>query len=131
VRYLSRRVAVDEVVIFPADIPLVQAEDVRAVINALTDGPAAPRVVVVRARDGGTNALALRPPEIIPMRFGVASAEAHLSEVRNAGAAAVELQNERIAFDVDSPDDLAALASLAAGPATSGWLRARAGYVPR
>jgi 2-phospho-L-lactate guanylyltransferase len=120
VRYLARRVGHREVVILPADIPLVTSADIGAICDAFEDD--APRCVIVRARDGGTNALALRPPEAIPMRFGVESAAAHVAEAQAAGIDVVELQLERVAFDVDAPEDLAALASLDVGPATRRWL---------
>lgn len=126
-RYLARRVAADELLILPADIPLATAGDIAAVIDALAEAPR--RAAIVRARDGGTNALAMRPAEAVPMRFGPASADAHLSAAADAGIEAVELALERIAFDVDGPDDLAALPDLPVGAATRGWLDARARYV--
>jgi 2-phospho-L-lactate guanylyltransferase len=74
-RYMARRVAVSELLILPADIPAAHAGDMSAVVEALdaADG----RCVIVRARDNGTNALGLRPPEAVPMRFGRDSADAH------------------------------------------------------
>jgi len=128
-RYLARRVAVAELVILPADIPLVRPDDVRAIVDAL--GARNGRAVIVRARDNGTNALAMRPPEALPMRFGRNSADAHLSAARDAGVEVVELANEGLAFDVDAPEDLEALASLPVGAATAGWLEARAHYTAR
>lgn len=125
-RYLSRRVAVSELVILPADVPLVRAEDVRTVIDALAG--AGERAAIVRARDGGTNALAMRPPEALAMRFGRESAAAHVGEAAAAGVPMIELTIERLAFDVDAPDDLAALSNMTVGAATAGWLAARAHY---
>jgi 2-phospho-L-lactate guanylyltransferase len=125
-RYIGRRMAASEIVILPADIPLVRADDVRAVVDALAGMGA--RAVLVRARDGGTNALALRPVEAVPMRFGRQSCDAHLAEARAAGIEAVELASERLSFDVDAPEDLDALGSLAVGAATAGWLEASAHY---
>ena len=58
-------VGVGSTMILPADIPLVRAEDVREVVDALGDGA---RVVMVRAGDNGTNALAMRPVETIKGR---------------------------------------------------------------
>jgi 2-phospho-L-lactate guanylyltransferase len=125
-RYMARRIAVSELVILPADIPLVRREDVRNIVDALasTEG----RAIIVRARDNGTNALAMRPPEAVPMRFGRDSADAHAAAAREAGIEAIELRNERVAFDVDAVDDLEALATLPVGAATAGWLEARAHY---
>ncbi len=125
-RYMARRVAVAELVILPADIPLVRADDVRAVVDAL--GAHGERAAIVRARDNGTNALAMRPPEAVPMRFGRSSADAHVAAAREGGVEMIEIVNERLAFDVDAPEDLEALASLPVGAATAGWLEARAHY---
>ena len=125
-RYLARRIAVDELVVLPADVPMIVAADVREVVEALAG--ADPRVVLVRSRDNGTNALALRPPEAIGMHYGRNSADAHKAAAVAIGVAVVEMTNDRLAFDVDSPDDLAALPSLAVGAATAGWLAARASY---
>jgi 2-phospho-L-lactate guanylyltransferase len=122
-RYMARRVAVSELVIVPADVPLVRADDVRAVVDALggVDG----RMVIVRARDNGTNALAMQPAEAVPMRFGRDSADAHIEAARAAGVDVIEIENERLAFDVDAAEDVEALASLPVGAATAGWLAAR------
>ena len=125
-RYLARRVAVDELIVLPADVPMILAADIRDVVDALN--VAEPRVVLVRSRDNGTNALARRPPEIVAMHYGRNSADAHRADADSNGVPVTELVNERLAFDVDSPDDLAALPSLAVGAATAGWLAARASY---
>lgn len=120
-RYLARRVAVSELVILPADVPLARAADARAVVEALAadDGP---RVVLVRSRDNGTNALALRPPEVIAVRFGPDSADAHAAAARAAGVEPVELPLDHLAFDVDAPEDFDALRALPVGPATRRFL---------
>ncbi len=125
-RYLARRVVAGELVILPADIPLARADDILGVVAAL-DAPGN-RAVVVRSRDGGTNALALRPPEAIAMRYGRGSADAHLAAAAAAGIETIELHNERLAFDVDAPEDLIEMALLPVGAATAGWLEARAHY---
>ncbi len=125
-RYLARRVAVDELVVLPADVPMILAADVREVVDALA-GPE-PRVVLVRSRDNGTNALALRPPEAVAMHYGRNSADAHRADADANDVPVIELANERLAFDVDSPDDLALLPTLAVGATTAGWLAARASY---
>jgi 2-phospho-L-lactate guanylyltransferase len=124
-RYLARRVAVSELLILPADIPLVRAEDLRAIIDVL--GGADRAVTLVRANDGGTNALAIRPPEAIDMHFGEQSADAHIAAARAANITPVELDLARLRFDVDSPADVDALATFDLGAATRGWLDARGG----
>ena len=126
-RYVARRLAANELIIVPADLPLLRADDVRAVADALAAGDAG-RAVIVRSRDGGTNALALRPPEALPLHFGPLSADAHAAAAVHAGVPLVEIALERVAFDVDAPEDIDALASLPCGPATAGWLAARAAF---
>jgi len=128
-RYMARRVAVSELLVVPADIPLARGSDIRALMEALGDG--APCVAIARARDNGTNALALRPPEAIPMRFGPDSADAHADAARTAGVRLVQVENARLSFDIDAPEDLDELATAAAGAATAGWLDARAHYAAR
>jgi 2-phospho-L-lactate/phosphoenolpyruvate guanylyltransferase len=125
-RYLARRMAVTELLILPADIPLARPDDLHAIVAALDRAPEAG--AIVRARDGGTNALALRPPDALPMRFGRGSADAHRDAADDSGLRLVELSLDRVAFDVDSPEDLDALPSLRTGAATTGWLEARAHY---
>ena len=124
-RYLARRVAVAELVILPADIPLARAPDIRAVVEAL-GADAAPRAVLVRSRDNGTNALALRPPEAIAMHYGPNSADAHRTAADSANLEVIELTNDRLSFDVDSPEDLAEMTTMQVGAATSAWLETRA-----
>jgi 2-phospho-L-lactate guanylyltransferase len=129
-RYLARRVAVSELVILPADIPLARSDDVCAVVEALA-ATETPRAVLVRSRDNGTNALALRPPEAIAPRYGRDSADAHRAAAEAAHLDVVELSLERLAFDVDAPEDLVDLAKMPLGAATAGWLDARAGLARR
>jgi 2-phospho-L-lactate guanylyltransferase len=120
----------NEIVIFPADIPLARAADVRSVVDAFDAAPQQ-RVVLVRSRDNGTNALAMRPARAIPMRFGPNSADAHRAAAAAAGITVVEVRNERIARDVDGPDDLAGLGRRTVGAATRAWLAARPHRVGR
>lgn len=118
-RYLARRVGVDELLILPADIPLVTPEALRAVCDAL--GGASRAVAIAPARDGGTNALAIRPAEAIGMRFGVDSARAHAAAARSAGIEPAEVLVPALAFDVDAPEHLAELAREQCGSATHAW----------
>ena len=101
-----------------ADLPRLCADDVRALVAAA----ATHDVVIVRADDERhTNALALTPPGCLPTAFGRAdSFDAHLAAARAAGLRLAVVDNPRIAFDVDGPEDHARLvASTARGRATS------------
>jgi 2-phospho-L-lactate guanylyltransferase len=86
-----------------ADLPRLQVDDVRGLVALLDDHD----VVIVRAEDGKhTNALALTPATCLETAFGRAdSFEAHVAAARAAGLRLAILDNARIAFDVDGPDD--------------------------
>jgi 2-phospho-L-lactate guanylyltransferase len=87
------------------DLPNLGADDVAALLDALPD---AGGVAIAPDRAGtGTNALALRPPNAIGFRFGAGSFTAHALEAQNAGAPFAEVHRPGLAFDLDTPADLA------------------------
>ena len=55
----------------------------------------------------GTNGLALRPPDVIGFRFGLDSLAGHVAEAQAAGVPLVEVVRPGLAFDLDTPADLA------------------------
>jgi 2-phospho-L-lactate/phosphoenolpyruvate guanylyltransferase len=92
--------------VFPADLPLLDAEDVRAVLEA-SEGTS-----VVISPDGarsGTNALLTRPPDALPFAFGPDSFEAHLQAARGRGLDVKVCERSHLAFDLDTAEDLARL----------------------
>ena len=93
--------------VLPADLPLLEADDVRAVLEAAGEGPS-----VVLSPDGarlGTNALVSRPPEALPFVFGPDSFEAHLQAARGRDLDLRICERSRLAFDLDTAGDLARL----------------------
>jgi 2-phospho-L-lactate guanylyltransferase len=99
---------VDEVttlVVLHGDLPNLGADDVAALLEAI---PAERGVAIAPDRAGtGTNGLALRPPDVIGFRFGVDSLAAHIADAGAAGVALVEVHRQGLAFDLDTPADLA------------------------
>jgi 2-phospho-L-lactate/phosphoenolpyruvate guanylyltransferase len=81
-----------------ADCPLVESES----LDALAD--AARPLALVRARDGGVNALALRDPSVFRPTFGCPAQET-VALARAAGLEPVLLEDERLSLDVDRPED--------------------------
>lgn len=100
-----REVVTEQVAaVVSADLPLVSAEDVRALLFATPERGLA----IARARDGGTNAVSMRPAGAFATCFGVsASAARHERIALEAGAEAHLLDLPGLAFDVDTPEDLA------------------------
>ncbi|MEJ7841529.1 MAG: 2-phospho-L-lactate guanylyltransferase [Rubrobacter sp.] len=91
--------------VLPADLPLIEAEDVRAVLDEAAGG--APVVIAPDGTRSGTNALLLRPPDALPFLFGPDSFEAHLRAARDREAEARVCENQHLSFDLDTAGDLA------------------------
>ena len=90
------------VVVVMADCPLVRAECLDALAEAATPLALAP------SRDGGVNALALRPLNGFVPPFGVPVAQT-LAAARAAGLDATVVDDSRLALDVDRPEDYQAM----------------------
>ena len=96
---------VTTLVILHGDLPNLEADDVLALLAAVPPGGG---VAIAPDRAGrGTNGLALRPPGAIGFRFGVESLAAHRQEAEAADAPVVEVDRPGLAFDLDTPADLA------------------------
>ncbi len=94
-------------VVFPADVPLITAEEVRAVLHTM---PSRGCVVVPAGDNRGTNGILRRPADLIPLRFGNDSLQPHLTAARATGEELIVLTGLLgIAIDVDGPDDLTTL----------------------
>lgn len=98
---------VDTLIVLHGDLPNLQASEVQELMQALpADG--SPGVAIAPDRAGtGTNALVLRPPGVINFRFGSGSFARHLEEVERAGVPLVAVNRAGLAFDLDTPEDLA------------------------
>jgi len=65
-----------------------------------------PALVIAPCRHGtGTNALLLRPPDLIPFAFGPDSFAAHCAAACAAGVEPIIYRADNIAFDLDTPED--------------------------
>jgi 2-phospho-L-lactate/phosphoenolpyruvate guanylyltransferase len=87
-----------------ADLPRITAP---ALAGSLADADGAPVAAVPAHSDGGTNLLVRRPASVIPDRFGRSSFERHRAEAYRAGVTLRELRRWELAFDLDTPQDLA------------------------
>lgn len=101
---LAREIELEAVLVLPADLPLIQAEDVRALIEALQ----APPIVVIAPdrRHRGTNALLVAPPGTIEYGFGPDSFERHIRSAETAGARVEIIELPTLGLDLDAPEDL-------------------------
>lgn len=98
------------VLILPADLPLVEPDDITAMINLGRN-----RDTVVLATDDqqdGTNAMLIRPPGLIHYTYGAGSYRRHIAAALAAGARVQEYHSPRLALDIDLPEDLERLQRL-------------------
>jgi len=86
-----------------ADVPAVTSSDIESVIQAL---PQDGGVVICPSRAKGTSALALRPPSVIPFRFGEQSFQWHKREAAARRLETRVLRIDSLLNDIDEPEDL-------------------------
>ena len=110
----------EAILVLPIDLPFVTAEAVSSVVERLTQDDdshndlSGPRVVLVTDRHGtGTNALGLRPPDVIDFTFGPGSRRRHRAAAEAANATYIEVGG-RLTVDLDTPDDLVFVESIEA-----------------
>ena len=101
----------------PADLPLLTAADIDAVLQAHAQ---ARSITLAPSRDRlGTNAVACSPPDLLPLRFGDDSFYPHLQRARALGIEPEIVERPGLALDIDTPADL--IAFLAAPSATRAY----------
>lgn len=90
------------VLVVPADIPFARPEDFEHVIRLLDHTPI---VLVPALYDGGTNALAMRLPDMLEPRFGEESFRAHRALARQRQLSCSVFKSHGIGKDIDCPID--------------------------
>lgn len=101
---VAKTYATRGVLILPADLPLITAEDVRTMLDRANDPPV---VVVAPDRHGvGTNALLVCPAGLIDYEFGPGSFQRHCEMARQVGARLEICELPSLALDMDLPEDL-------------------------
>ena len=117
----------ERAVLVPGDTPLLEAAELDALLDRCeADGLNAG---IVADRHGtGTNALVLAPPAALLPSFGPGSLERHVGSAADSDIAYRVEHAPSLAHDIDTPEDLAALADVLVGartvaPRTRGALR--------
>jgi 2-phospho-L-lactate guanylyltransferase len=114
----------ERVLLVPGDTPLLAASEVEGLLEGAREA-----VVIVPDRHGtGTNALLLKPPDVIEPSFGPDSRSRHAAAAEQAEVTHRVERVQSLMFDVDTSDDLTVVAdkiegSHAAAPRTRGALR--------
>lgn len=91
------------VIVLPADIPLVTPTDLKRMLSL---GEKA-SIVISSSRSGkGTNTLLLTPPNVSPTFYGPNSFQKHIQEALKRKISLRKFRSSRIAFDIDTVEDL-------------------------
>lgn len=89
--------------LLPADITELKQSEIRALLDHPRETSS---VLICPAQDGGTNALLTTPPNILPFCFGPDSSHIHQKMAIEKSIPNTLLNLEKLAFDLDTPDDL-------------------------
>ncbi len=108
------------VLALPADVPLATAGELRRLIHTAGD---ARGVALVAAHDGGTAAIVMRPPLVIPYQFEGQSAARHRLAAAAAGLPVALVRAPGLAQDIDRIEDLDLLAQPGVGLASADYLQ--------
>jgi 2-phospho-L-lactate guanylyltransferase len=107
------------VLLLPGDLPLLEPADIENITmmaNAERD------VVIAPSKANGTNALFLRPPDVMDLKFGGESFPLHVTEAMRVGVKPRIYRSETVAFDVDKPEDLLKIETIGRGTKTLKFL---------
>jgi 2-phospho-L-lactate guanylyltransferase len=117
----------NRVLLVPGDTPLLCPRELDSLLTRGEDDEL--QVVIVPDRHGsGTNALMISPPDAFQPSFGPDSLNRHVRLAQEAGVSHSVEDVPSLSHDVDTPDDLSALADAleerrAVAPMTRGALR--------
>jgi len=96
--------SVQGVIIVPADLPLITAEDIREVVKRGVEPPVV--VITPDRHHQGTNALLISPPGLIKYEYGPGSFQRHCLQAEKVGARLEICERRSVALDIDLPEDL-------------------------
>ncbi len=104
----AQAVSASDVLVLPSDLPALTPADLNHIAQ-LSNTPSYVAVIAPDVRGAGTNALLLRPPDLIPPSFGQDSFQRHRELAQAVGVEPRIYRSPSIAHDVDLPADLQVL----------------------
>jgi len=103
------------VLVVPADLPLVTADDLRELVTLAESPPVV--VIAPDRRQAGTNALLSSPAGLIEYAFGPSSFDRHRALALATGARVLVCDRPGLALDLDLPEDLGLFRAVMGGKA--------------
>lgn len=101
---VAKSFSVQSLLILPADMPLIQPEDIVECIKK--QGKGKTLVIAPDRRDEGTNVLFLDPVDNFEYLFGHNSFQFHTQQGFEKGYEVIIVKNEHLALDLDIPEDI-------------------------
>ena len=98
------------VLIIPADIPLLKADDILKILSC-SDTPPVVTLVPDRHRNG-TNAMYQSPAGLIDFAYGIGSFQKHCERVGKTNARLEILETPSLGLDLDLPEDIELLRAI-------------------
>jgi 2-phospho-L-lactate guanylyltransferase len=95
------------VLIIPADLPLLDPDDIRRMVALGRLGPSV--VIAPDRKREGTNGMLISPPDAISFDYGPGSFKRHCEKALAAGVVLEVCELDSIALDLDMPEDLEVL----------------------
>lgn len=92
---------VNQLLILPADLPFITANDIFQIIQKITSPPEI--IISPDQSKNGTNALLINPVGIIDYDFGEGSFRNHIEQAERKRVRVEIYNNDNIAFDLDTP----------------------------
>jgi 2-phospho-L-lactate guanylyltransferase len=100
----------NEILIIPADLPLITKEDVESFLTRKAKPPEV--IISPDRRKDGTNMLYISPAGLINFHYGTGSFQKHMSEAKSTGARIEIVESTSLGLDLDVPEDLELLQQL-------------------
>ena len=101
---VAKAYGVHGVLVVPADLPLLDPDDVQQMVEMGNTNPCV--VIAPDRRSKGTNVMLVAPPDLIRFDYGRGSFNRHCAHARRAGARLEICELDSLALDVDWPEDL-------------------------
>ena len=108
-----------EVLILPSDVPMVRPDDVQGILERVSGERC---VVITPSEEKGTNALLLRPPDVIDLQYGGKSFPEHVREARSRDVEPKVYRSESLKRDIDEPSHLLKVETKCQGTKTHSFL---------
>lgn len=101
---VAKMYSAEGVLVLPADLPMVKAEDIQDFIRLCKAPPEL--IIAPDRRKDGTNAFLVRPVGIVPYSYGPGSYQRHLKYAEEHQIQITVCGNPAFELDIDYPEDL-------------------------